>query len=337
MAAFLEWQQKKAVEHAATSRDKPRRKKASRARMLPPPLPPPPPELCIARRTLAISRDEEGRGTELESLRAGTRVRVLERKTLADGTERARVSFEAQQAALGWVTSRAVGERLAALLKVAEPVLGGPPPPCSPEIAAWLASLAGGKHERFGEEQAWAAALGNSMTFRVLRMKQTETAHEGAYIDHFAEGTYECAGCRSVLYASSHKFASKCGWPSFSDNVPGALERLPGRQPGRQVEIMCSSCGGHIGHVFSGPYHPPPKCERHCVNSASLVFVSLDPRADRLTAEVDAPPSSCGDPTAARVAPDAARGPDAARVTDVAPVGATGAAAEEAIDGWLCA
>ena len=246
MAAFLEWQQTKAVEHAATSRDKPRRKKASRARML-------------------------------------------------------------------------------------------PPPPCSPEIAAWLASLAGGKHERFGEEQAWAAALGNSMTFRVLRMKQTETAHEGAYIDHFAEGTYECAGCRSVLYASSHKFASKCGWPSFSDNVPGALERLPGRQPGRQVEIMCSSCGGHIGHVFSGPYHPPPKCERHCVNSASLVFVSLDPRADRLTAEVDAPPSSCGDPTAARVAPDAARGPDAARVTDVAPVGATGAAAEEAIDGWLCA
>ena len=119
MSAFQEWQQKKAVEHAATSRDKPRRKKASRARMLPPPLPPPPPELCIARRTLAISRDEEGRGTELESLRAGTRVRVLERKTLADGTERARVSFEAQQAALGWVTSRAVGERLTALLKVA--------------------------------------------------------------------------------------------------------------------------------------------------------------------------------------------------------------------------
>ncbi|TPX61787.1 hypothetical protein SpCBS45565_g07151 [Spizellomyces sp. 'palustris'] len=121
-------------------------------------------------------------------------------------------------------------------------------------------------------EQEWKVKL-TPEQFRVLRQKGTEAPGTGEYNKHKAEGVYHCAGCDAPLYKSTTKFDSGCGWPAFFDAIPGAVTRHVDNTYGMErTEIVCSNCGGHLGHVFKGEKFPTPTDERHCVNSVSMRF-----------------------------------------------------------------
>ncbi len=122
----------------------------------------------------------------------------------------------------------------------------------------------------------WRAKLSPEQ-FHVLRQAGTERAFTGQYDKHFDEGEYTCAGCGTILFASDAKYNSGCGWPAFTK--PADNENVEERSDVSfgmtRTEVLCTSCGGHLGHVF--PDGPPEEGGmRYCINSAALDFARED-------------------------------------------------------------
>jgi peptide-methionine (R)-S-oxide reductase len=115
----------------------------------------------------------------------------------------------------------------------------------------------------------WRAEL-SPEEYRVLREKGTEAPFSGEYDHSFEPGTYRCAGCGAVLFESDTKYDSGCGWPAFYEPAnEDAVDEWSDVTYGMILtEVLCSNCGGHLGHVF--PDGPRPTGQRYCINSAAL-------------------------------------------------------------------
>lgn len=119
-------------------------------------------------------------------------------------------------------------------------------------------------------ESKWREEL-SPEAYRVLREKGTERPFSGALLDEQRPGIYVCAGCGSELFNATTKFDAGCGWPSFYASLPDTVEYKEDHTHGMQrVEILCKSCGGHLGHIFADG--PAPTGQRYCVNSVALNF-----------------------------------------------------------------
>ncbi len=119
-------------------------------------------------------------------------------------------------------------------------------------------------------EQEWRAQL-TPEAFSVSRMHGTEAPFSGEYYDYKGEGTYKCVCCGAPLFESETKFDSGTGWPSFYEGVEDAITENRDMTHGMiRVEVLCSTCDAHLGHVF--PDGPEPTGMRYCINSVCLTF-----------------------------------------------------------------
>lgn len=122
-------------------------------------------------------------------------------------------------------------------------------------------------------DEEWKQKL-DPLQYAVLREKATERPHTGKFDQHWSQGRYVCAGCGELLFSSEQKFDAGCGWPSFSDASGAVREQRDTSHGMQRTEVLCSTCGGHLGHLFDDG--PAPSGQRYCINSAALEFAAAE-------------------------------------------------------------
>lgn len=119
-------------------------------------------------------------------------------------------------------------------------------------------------------DEEWRKTL-SEKEYHILREKGTEHPHTGKYNLHFEDGVYSCKGCNELLFKSDSKFNAHCGWPSFDNAIDDKIQYIKDTSHGMsRIEILCNSCGSHLGHVFNDG--PTATGLRYCVNSAAIKF-----------------------------------------------------------------
>ena len=117
----------------------------------------------------------------------------------------------------------------------------------------------------------------------IIEGKGTEKPFSGEYDNFYENGIFVCRRCNNPLFSSESKFDAGCGWPAFDENFPDAVKRIPD-EDGKRVEIQCTNCGAHLGHIFEGE-KLTEKDTRHCVNSLSIKFVTKGKNMPRILTE----------------------------------------------------